>query len=217
MRVERRFCVVGSSEIILEGADRSGIPLTASPDGATSRGTIDAKDERRRSDAQNMKAVGLKVRVNQCMESNVFVEKNDCLSLRSLKFEVGKCIAPASRMSLCSQSSSFPTNPSEQIADVGQTEGQFIDSYLYRYLHFSSTIYCSSTCRPKKISLIKECWQPREHPRYPAFGQQSSSSRSITRTSTLSTFLRDEHVSPAIKMQDVFLDVLLSTRGVIQR
>jgi hypothetical protein len=49
---------------MLEGADGSGIPLTASPDGAISRGTIDAKDERRRSDAQNMEADGSKVRVS---------------------------------------------------------------------------------------------------------------------------------------------------------
>jgi hypothetical protein len=35
--------------------------LTASPDGETRRGTIDAKDERRRSDVQNMVAAGSNV------------------------------------------------------------------------------------------------------------------------------------------------------------
>lgn len=44
------------SEILVEGL-ASGIPLTASPEGAVSRGTIGAKDERRRSDVQNMGAV----------------------------------------------------------------------------------------------------------------------------------------------------------------
>lgn len=32
------------------------IPLVASPEGAVRKGTIDAKDERRRSDVQNMGA-----------------------------------------------------------------------------------------------------------------------------------------------------------------
>lgn len=48
---------------MLEDAREHGIPLTASPDGATSRGTIDAKDVRRRSDVQNMSAVDSKVRI----------------------------------------------------------------------------------------------------------------------------------------------------------
>jgi len=43
--------------------------LTASPDGATNRGTIDAKDERRRRDVQNIGIVGSKVWINDCMES----------------------------------------------------------------------------------------------------------------------------------------------------
>jgi hypothetical protein len=47
--------------MVLEGTKVPGIPLTASPDGDTKRGTIDAKDERRRSDVQNMVTAGLHV------------------------------------------------------------------------------------------------------------------------------------------------------------
>lgn len=68
--------MVGTSETVLEVAGKYGIPLTASPDGATNRGTIDAKDERRRSDVQNMVADGLQVE-NQVsvQEVHLFCEK----------------------------------------------------------------------------------------------------------------------------------------------
>jgi hypothetical protein len=70
---------------MLEGAGGSGIPFTASPDGAIRRGTIDAKDERRRSDVQNMKAVCSKVRVKyQCVERSCFAEK-----MHVCNFELG--------------------------------------------------------------------------------------------------------------------------------
>jgi len=61
--------MVGQSETVLERARKLDMPLTASPDGATNRGTIDAKDERRRTDVQNIGVVGSKVWINECMKS----------------------------------------------------------------------------------------------------------------------------------------------------
>jgi hypothetical protein len=55
--------------MVLVDAREPRIPLTARPDGETKRGTVDAKDERRRSDVQNMVATGSEVRSNvQFME-----------------------------------------------------------------------------------------------------------------------------------------------------
>jgi hypothetical protein len=51
------------------GYNESDTPLTARSDGETKRGTIDAKDERRRSDVQNMVSIGSKVRIKALVHS----------------------------------------------------------------------------------------------------------------------------------------------------